>query len=103
MGQFIHGKKLQEFFLRYFLFKFQTSKLIMLAICTMVKMNLEVKLKKNHTLNGIHRVLKSCNLDLSNDKANYQNISYLSQHLVKNNQVLSTEKLAPKKLSLSNS
>ena len=75
----------------------------MLAICTMVKMNTEVKLKKNDTLNGIHRVLKSCNLDLLNDKANYQNISYLSQHLVKNNQVLSTEKLAPKELSLSNS
>lgn len=51
----------------------------------------------------IQGVPKSCNLDLLNDKGKYENINYSNQHLVKNDQVLSTEKAVPKELSLSKS
>ena len=71
----------------------------MLVIPNLVKNEASSQFKKNDTLNGIRGVLESCNLDLLNDKGNYQNINYLNQHLIN---ILSTENLAPKNLSLSN-
>ena len=46
----------------------------------------------------MHAIPKSWNLAVLDDKCNCKNIKYLNQHLIKNNQILTIEKLITKEL-----
>ena len=46
----------------------------------------------------IHPIPLSSKLNLLNDSGNCQNLEYLSDHFIKNNQILALEKLIPKEL-----